>query len=57
MNGLMSGVGSRAPTGLGSSGGGLVGGGLFLREGVCFRLRLSLFREGINLGGLKVCWD
>lgn len=35
MNGLMSGVGSRAPTGLGSSGGGLVGGGLFLREGVC----------------------
>ena len=53
----MSGVGSRAPTGLGSSGGGLVGGGLFLREGVCFRLRLSLFREGINLGGLKVCWD
>ena len=37
MNGLMSGVGSRAPTGLGSGGGGgLVGGGLFLREGVCF---------------------
>lgn len=50
MSGLMSGVGSRAPTGLGSSGGGLVGGGLFLREGVCFRLRLSRFKAGITKG-------
>lgn len=46
----MSGAGSRAPTGLGSSGGGLVGGGLFLREGVCFRLRLSRFKAEITKG-------
>lgn len=45
----MSSVGSRAPTGLGSSGGGLVG-GLFLRDGVCFRLRLSRFKAGITKG-------
>lgn len=45
----MSGAGSRAPTGLGSSGGGLVG-GLFLREGVCFRLRLSRFKAEISKG-------
>lgn len=52
MNGLMSGVGSRAPTGLGSSGGGgwwVVGCSL---ERVC--ASVAVWR-GNNLVGLIVC--
>lgn len=49
MNGLMSGVGSRAPTGLGSSGGGWWVVWVVPWRGVCFRIRLSLLRKGMGL--------